>query len=87
MRDLWKSEALFSSRQKGLFGAEEIKMVFFIGLLPKKWDKKGKNLKLIRQTIYLSPQQAGGLPPPTFFFLRKILPLAFGRPFCLPRLE
>ena len=55
MRDLWKSEALFSSRQKGLFGAEEIKMVFFIGLLPKKWDKKGKNLKLIRQTIYLSP--------------------------------
>ena len=49
--------------------------------------KREKNLKLIRQTIYLSPQQAGGLPPPTFFFLRKILPLAFGRPFCLPRLE
>ena len=63
--------ALFSSRQKGFFGG-----------------KREKNLKLIRQTIYLSPQQAGGLPPQLFFFfLRKILPLAFGRPFCLPRLE
>ena len=27
-----------------------------------------KNLKLMRQTIYLSPQQAGGLPPQLFFF-------------------
>ena len=33
--------------------------------------KREKNLKLIRQTIYLSPQQAGVFPPLFFFFVKS----------------
>ena len=86
MRDLWKSEALFSSRQKGLFGAEEIKMVFFIGLLPKKWGKKGKKSKINSPDNLSIPSPRQGSPH-TFFFLRKILPLAFWASFLFASLE